>query len=39
LREAGIAISAFNALNDNAQEYMLGEETGRRFMGLAHGEF
>ena len=33
LREAEVAISAFNALNDAAKEYPLGEEIGRRIMG------
>jgi len=33
LREAEIAISAFNALNDKAKEHPLGEEIGRRIMG------
>jgi outer membrane receptor for ferrienterochelin and colicin len=33
LREAEVAISVFNALNDTAKEYPLGEEIGRRFMG------
>ena len=33
LREAEVAISVFNALDDKAKEYPLGEEIGRRFMG------
>ena len=33
LRDAEIAISVFNALDDKAKEYPLGEEIGRRFMG------
>ena len=33
LRDAEVAISVFNALNDTAKEYPIGEEIGRRFMG------
>jgi iron complex outermembrane recepter protein len=33
LREAELAVSAFNALNDKSKEYTLGEEIGRRIMG------
>jgi outer membrane receptor for ferrienterochelin and colicin len=33
MREAEVAISVFNALNDTAREYPLGQEIGRRFMG------
>jgi iron complex outermembrane recepter protein len=33
LRDAEVAISVFNALNDKAKEYPLGEEIGRRIMG------
>lgn len=33
LREAAVAISVFNALNDKANEYPNGEEIGRRLMG------
>ncbi|GKS58142.1 hypothetical protein YTPLAS18_16690 [Nitrospira sp.] len=32
-REAEVAMSVFNALDDKAKEYPLGEEIGRRFMG------
>jgi iron complex outermembrane recepter protein len=33
LRDAEVAISVFNALDDKAKEYPLGEEIGRRIMG------
>lgn len=33
LREAKVAISVFNALNDKASESPNGEKIGRRFMG------
>jgi iron complex outermembrane receptor protein len=33
LREAEVALSVFNALNDKANEYPTGEEIGRRIMG------
>jgi len=33
LRDAELAISAFNALDDKAKEHPLGEEIGRRIMG------
>jgi iron complex outermembrane receptor protein len=33
MRDAEVAISAFNALNDKAKEYPLGEEIGSRVMG------
>jgi len=33
LRSAEVALSVFNALDDKAKEYPLGEEIGRRFMG------
>ena len=33
LRSAEVAISVFNALDDQRKEYPLGEEIGRRFMG------
>lgn len=32
MREAEVAISSFNALNDKAKEHPLGEEIGRRIM-------
>lgn len=33
MREAEVAVSVFNALDDKAKEYPLGEEIGRRIMG------
>jgi iron complex outermembrane receptor protein len=33
MRDAEVAISAFNALNDKHQEYSLGETIGSRVMG------
>lgn len=33
MRQAELAMSVFNALNDKAKEYSIGEEIGRRFMG------
>ena len=33
MRDAEVAISAFNALNDRTKEYPVGEEIGRRIMG------
>ncbi|MGH7235129.1 MAG: hypothetical protein ACREIO_02000 [Nitrospiraceae bacterium] len=33
MREAELAMSVFNALDDKAKEHPLGEEIGRRFMG------
>ncbi|HJU05329.1 MAG TPA: TonB-dependent receptor, partial [Nitrospiraceae bacterium] len=33
VREAEVAISVFNALNDRSKEYPTGEEIGRRIMG------
>ena len=38
MRDAEVAISAFNALNDEHKEHPLGDTIGRRVMGMDHGE-